>query len=78
MTKRKGVVCGWVGGVLLLLFLKLFFRGFSSLILRNLKSFSLMSVACFAKFFVSFFVELVVLCYLKEYNPTYVNTGPFS
>jgi len=71
-------VCVLLWGFLFVYFLitilKIIFRGFSSPILRNLKRFSLMSVGCFAKFFVSFFVELVVLCYLKECDPTYVST----
>lgn len=60
----------WRLFLLLLLFLNLFVL----LILRNLKSFSLMPVGCFARLFVSFFVDMAVLCYLKECDPTYVST----
>lgn len=64
MTARGEVLCVGVHFgmifLLLLLLLENFFRGFSSP----------MSVSHFAKFFVSFFVELVGLRYLKECHPT--------
>lgn len=75
-----GFGVGWVGlGFFsIIAIVKIIFRGFSSPILRNLKSFSIMSVGCFAKLFMPFFVALMTQCYLKECNPTYVNLGPFS